>query len=289
MEIKKIIFFISGVIVFFLLFFSAPSDFPSGATVRVEKGASLRSVSLILKKEHVIRSKTAFEFFVILYGKEKNIISADYFFESRLPVFEIARRIGGGIHRTAPVSITIPEGFNIKEIADTAALQLQNFNKAEFLVKAKDLEGHLFPDTYFFLTNDDEDALIKSMSANFEKKIASLLPEISASGKSENDIIIMASVIEREADGDEDRGIISGILWKRISIGMALQVDAVPETYKTRGLPKTPAGNPGLEALKTAIYPQSSPYLYYLHDKEGNIYYAKTFTEHKSNVAKYLK
>jgi UPF0755 protein len=70
---------------------------------------------------------------------------------------------------------------------------------------------------------------------------------------------------------------------------MPLQVDAVPETYKARGLPKSPVGNPGLEAIQTAIHPESSPYLYYLHDKKGDIYYAKTFAEHTRNVAKYLK
>ena len=70
---------------------------------------------------------------------------------------------------------------------------------------------------------------------------------------------------------------------------MSLQADAAPETYKTRGLPKLPIGNPGLLAIKAAIYPQSSPYLYYLHDKNGDIHYAKSFAEHQRNIAKYLK
>ena len=99
----------------------------------------------------------------------------------------------------------------------------------------------------------------------------------------------MASIIEREAKGDIDRGIISGILWKRISLGMPLQVDAVPDTYKTKGLPESPIGNPGLESIKVAIYPQKSSYLYYLHDKNGVAHYAKTFSEHDNNINKYLK
>ena len=109
------------------------------------------------------------------------------------------------------------------------------------------------------------------------------------SKRSFEDIIIMASIIEKEAKGDADRAMISGILWKRISIGMPLQVDAAPETYKSRGLTKSAISNPGLEAIKSAIYPQKSPYLYYLHDKNGGIHYAKNFSEHQSNEQKYLR
>ena len=186
------------------------------------------------------------------------------------------------------VSVTIPEGFDRAQIADTFASKLPNFNKTKFLADTQNLEGYLFPDTYFFLSSDDENTVIKSMSENFSKKIASLAPAIAASGKSERDIIIMASLIEREAKGDVDRKVISGILWKRINIGMLLEVDSAPETYKVRGLPTNPVGNPGLLALNAAIFPQSSPYLYYLHDKNGIIHYAKTFAEHEANIAKYL-
>ena len=186
------------------------------------------------------------------------------------------------------ISVTIPEGFNTNQIGDTFALKLKNFNKANFLLQVNELEGYLFPDTYSFLNNMNETNVIKSMRDNFEKKVTPLLPEIAAVGKTENDIVIMASILEKEAQGDTDRKIISGILWKRISIGMPLQVDAAMETYKTKGLPENPIGNPGLEAIQAAIHPQSSPYLYYLHDKDGNIHYAKNFAEHVKNKLKYL-
>ncbi len=187
------------------------------------------------------------------------------------------------------VSITIPEGFDLNQIADTAAPKLPNFNKSKFILETKDREGYLFPDTYFFLNNMDETDVVKSMSDNFEKKITPLLPNITFSGKTEKEIIIMASIIEGEAKGDTDRGIISGILWKRIKIGMPLEVDSAPETYKTKGLPENPIGNPGLKAIEAAINPQASPYLYYLHDKNGNIHYAETFVLHEANIKKYLK
>ena len=282
-------FYVIIFLVFFCLFFlKAPSDFPVGQIVQIEQGVGLRGISLQLKQEHIISSRTAFEAFVIIYGGEKHLIPADYLFENKEPVWEVAKRISRGERHLAPVKVTIPEGFNVSDIANTFILKLAKFNKENFLLLAKEKEGYLFPDTYFFFTNDTEVEVLHSMGENFDKKITPLIPKIISSGKNEKDIIIMASIIEGEAKGDADRGIIAGILWKRISIGMPLQVDSAPETYKVKGLPKSPIGNPGLLAIESAISPQSSPYLYYLHDKNGSIHYAKTFAEHKANIKKYL-
>jgi UPF0755 protein len=289
---KNAIYLFSVVIflVFFCFFFlSAPLDFPLGSVVRIEKGSSLRSVSSLLKEENIIRSRVAFESFAILFGGELHIVSADYLFENKLSVWRVAFRIVRGEHQMPPVSVTIPEGFDMNQIADTFSLKLTNFKKDKFLLEAKGLDGYLFPDTYFFLTDANEKDVIKSMNDNFKKKIMSFNSDIASSGKTEREIIIMASIVEREAKGDTDRDVISGILWKRIKIGMPLQVDAAMGTYKTRGLPKNPIGNPGLLAIKAAIFPKSSPYLYYLHDQNGIIHYAKTFAEHNRNILKYLK
>ena len=290
---KIIIYCIFGFFLIFIffnfLFLNAPGDFPSGTILNINQGENLRSVSLKLKEDHFIRSRIAFEAFAIIYGGEKHIIATDYFFENKLPVFELARRISEGERHLAPIKVTIPEGFNVAEIAGTFALKLSNFDKDKFLLKAKDQEGYLFPDTYFFFTTGNADDALKSMGDNYEKKIALLRGEFLTFGKTEKEIITMASIIEKEARGEADRGFISGILWKRLKIGMPLQVDAVPDTYKTKGLPPNPIANPGLSSIIASIRPQNSPYLYYLHDKEGNIHYAKNFAEHVNNKLKYLK
>lgn len=282
--------FIIGAVLFFLLafslFFNAPNDFPVGNIINIKEGSSLKYVSKYLQENHIIRSKVLFEAFVVLFEGHK-VVSGDYLFDSKIPVFEAARRVSKGERHLAPVKVTIPEGFNISDIARTFTSKLPNFNSDNFFKKAK--EGYLFPDTYFFLTTDNEEGVLKSINNNFEKKISPIRPEIISSGKTENDIIIMASIIEKESKGDIDRKFISGILWKRLSLGMPLQVDADMNTYKTKGLPKNPISNPGLKAIEAAIHPQSSPYLYYLHDKDGNIHYAKTFAEHISNKLRYLK
>lgn len=289
---KKFIFGVLGTFLllcfFYILFLSSPANFPEGAIFKVEPGKSLRSVSLQLKQENIIRSRTAFEAFVIIFGRKERVISTDYYFETKLPVYEVAGRISKGEHHIVQVKVTIPEGFNNSEIADVFNSKLIYFNKDKFLLSAKDKEGNLFPDTYYFFVTDTEVDVIKAMSENFEKKIAFVRPEILLSGKTEKDIIIMASIVEREAKGDADRGFISGILWRRIVIGMPLQANAAPETYKTKNLPENPISNPGLEAINATLHPQSSPYLYYLHDQNGDIYYARNFEEHKRNIAKYL-
>ncbi|MDP2789291.1 MAG: endolytic transglycosylase MltG [bacterium] len=290
---KKIAFWTIGLIIFFLavyfLFFSVPSNFPEGSMVEVKEKTSLRSISLDLQTRNIIRSRIVFEAIVIVYGGEKHVVSGDYFFENKTSVFEVSRRMSSGDRRLVAIKVTIPEGFNVAEIGSLFTSKLMNFNEDLFLLEAKSKEGYLFPDTYFFFPIDDEKYVIKIMYENFKKKITPLQSEIIASGKTEKEIIVMASIIEKEAKGDLDRGFISGILWKRIKLGMPLQVDAALETYQAKGLPDGPIANPGLLSIKAAISPIDSPYLYYLHDNAGVIHYAKNFEEHKANKFKYLK
>ena len=288
---KKAIVFLVTLFLFIVfsvsIFISAPAAFPKGIIIHIEKGENLKTLSFELKNKKIIRSRVFFEASVVAYRGEKHIEVGDYLFENRLNVFEVARRIVQKDRRLASIKITIPEGYDNLQIAELAFLKLKNFDKEKFLVQAK--EGYLFPDTYFFFSSDDEGDVLKNMSDNFERKIKTVKPEIILSGKSESDIIIMASIIERESKGSVDRGYISGILWNRINKDMPLQVDASLDTYKEKGLPKYPISNPGLEAIKAAIHPVLSNYLYYLHDKNGIIHYSRTFEEHKKNKFRYLK
>lgn len=290
---NKIVFYVLisfiSLIFFYFLFFSAPFYFPTENILNIEEGLSLRAISKDLQDKNIIRSRVVFETLAIIYGGEKGITFGDYLLSDKLSVFSVTKRLVNGEKNLAPIKITIPEGFDISDISEVFVSKLSNFNKDKFLLEAKDKEGYLFPDTYFFSTTDTEEDVLSSMSNNFNKKIKSLKSEIDLSGKTEKEIIIMASLIEKESKGDIDRDLISGILWKRISIDMPLQVDAKPDTYKTKGLPESPICNPGLKAIKAAIFPKNSLYLYYLHDKNGNIHYAKNFDEHKLNKQKYLK
>ncbi len=266
-----------------------PKEFKVNEIFSVEEGDSLRRISFKLKEQNFIRSRVALETFVIMLGGEKKLIVGDYIFPTKINVLEVARKIYTGDRQLGVIKITIPEGFDNYEIAEVCDLKLRNFDKDRFLSLASSETGYLFPDTYFFSTTDDESIVIQRMSNKFKKKTADIFDEIKASGGDTREIVIMASILEEEANGEEDRALISGILWNRLKIGMALQVDAVPSTYKTKGLPSYPVSNPGLAAIEAAFKPKTSKYLYYLHDKEGNIYFAKTFDEHRQNIRKYLK
>jgi len=194
-----------------------------------------------------------------------------------------------GIHNVNPIKTTFPEGVSNQNIADILEKKIPNFNQASFLEKIKDKQGYLFPDTYFFFPLTTEEEIISALSNNFTHKISLIESEIKNLQYSLSQIIIMASIVEGEADGSGDAPIISGILWKRLENGMPLQVDVAKETYIQKGLPDKPINNPGLVAIKATINPITSKYLYYLHDKNGSIHYAVTYAEHQRNIAKYLK
>ena len=174
------------------------------------------------------------------------------------------------------------------------------------------LEGYMFPDTYRVAKDAKPEDVVQKMLENFNRKLTpEMRADIALQGKTIFDVITMASIIEREASDTEDRKIISGILWKRVEAGMALQADATLtyitgngtfalsaddlavdspyNTYKYPGLPVGPISNPGLDAILAAIYPKASPFWFYLHDKAGNPHYSKTFEEHKINKEKYLR
>ena len=290
---KNYVYYYAFVLIIVFIFidfsFSAPKDFPIGQVISIPYGSSLHSISFDLKEKNIIRSRAIFESLAILDGGEKRINTGDYVFDKKISVIEVARRIVNTDRGIEEEKVTIPEGFNISDIISSISPKFVNFDKNVFLSLAKNKEGYLFPDTYFFFPSAKAEDVYKMMSDNFSKKIKPLLSEINSSGKTLNQIITMASIIEAEAKGDNDRGVIAGILWNRINKDIPLQVDADMWTYKNKGLPDHPISNPGIEAIKSAIHPTVSVYFFYLHDKEGNIHYAKTFTEHKANIKKYLK
>ncbi|NMB47957.1 endolytic transglycosylase MltG [Candidatus Kuenenbacteria bacterium] len=201
---------------------------------------------------------------------------------------------------------------------------LQNLNQ-EFLAErsflsdkpaSASLEGYLFPDTYYFFSYSSTEDIVRKMLANFDQKLdAELRSEISRQGKTIFEVITVASIIEREAkinpqNPSADANIISGIFWKRLAANMPLQadstigyvigreptaadlkIDSPYNTYLYFGLPPGPIGNPGLAAIKDAIYPEESDYFYFITEQndQGTVHYAKTFEEHQRNIAEYLR
>ncbi|PIQ92279.1 MAG: hypothetical protein COV70_00940 [Parcubacteria group bacterium CG11_big_fil_rev_8_21_14_0_20_39_22] len=314
-NIKTILSLFGGVlalcfIIFYSLFFRAPNDFPKSALVTIEKGATLKQIATELQKQEIILSPLWFRNMVILFGGETAAVAGDYYFTDKESVLTVARRVAKGDHGIVSSLITIPEGLSVIEIANLLSGKLKNFDQDLFVTVAKPYEGYLFPDTYKIPVNSMPAEIVNMMRSNFEKKVAGLLGKVEESGRTLDDIVIMASLLEEEARTDETRKTIAGILWKRIDIGMPLQVDAVfpyiigkntyevtlkdlefdspYNTYRYVGLPEGPVTNPGLSSIIAAIEPNESPYLFYLSDRQGNMHYARDFEGHKSNRVKYL-
>ena len=301
--------------IFYYLFFSPPvREFTEKKKkiFHIEKGENLSEISQNLKSKGFIKNSFIFKTFFSLMAGENKVKAGDYLFEKPLSVLKIKNRLAEGIYGLLPVKITILEGWTVKDIGFYFE-NLEVFQAEEFYLPFAREEGYLFPDTYFFDANDlNPEIIAKTMRENFEKKITpEIMAEIEQRGKNLKEIIIMASLIEKEMSSPEDGRIISGILWKRFESKMGLQVDATLtyltgkpslklteedlaidsryNTYKYRGLPAGPISNPGLEAIKAAVFPEKSPYWYYLHDSERQPHYARDFEEHKANKIKYLK
>ncbi|MEK7514387.1 MAG: endolytic transglycosylase MltG [Patescibacteria group bacterium] len=287
---------------------SPPEDFPVGDMATIEKGGTLSQITQEFKKAHIIRSSYLFKVFVVLFRGDRGVFAGDYFLEKPISVFTLALRVTSDDQRFTPITIIVPEGFTIFDIANLFEERFSKFDRERFLSLAP--EGYLFPDTYLFLSTVRAEEVIAVMRENFYKKTESLGSLIASSTSPLEDIVSMASILEKEARTIETRRIIAGILWKRLSIDMPLQVDVSFEyingknsyelttddlaidspynSYKYKGLPPTPISNPGLSALTAALTPIKTPYLYFLSDRRGVMHYARNFEEHKENRALYL-
>jgi UPF0755 protein len=310
---KKYLFFVLLLIIFitaigFWLIFT-PMEFYSDkeAQFSVKRGEGSKDIALNLEKQGLIRWAPAFRIYTLISGCAPNLKAGEYLFSPSMNIPEITDKLAKG--DVIKISITIPEGFTVKQIEKRLGLELPGDN----------LEGFLFPDTYHFPFGFSEQEVIEKMQENFKRKLDSeLRKEIERQGKTVFEVITMASLIEKEVKTLEDKKLISGILWKRLEINMLLQVDAAIayvledvsvwdfnkmrreiglarnidsfyNTYKYLGLPPGPICNPGLESIRAAIYPQESDYWYYLSTPEGQTIFSKTLQEHNLAIAEHLR
>lgn len=270
------------ILVFIEIFVPADRGSSKEVTFPVEKGEGSREIGHNLQGHELIRFGPFFRIYVATIGVSFKLQAGDYLLSPSMSMFNIVRKLTtGDIIRER---LTIVEGWNLKDIEDYFA------KKGRSIEIAPDLEGYLFPDTYYIRNNASNEEIVAMMRANFEKKFNNdLRQETVRQGKTIAQIVIMASLLEKEVRSREDKKIVAGILWKRLSIGMALQVDAEPNTYKERGLPASPIANPGLESIQAALYQTDNLYWYYLSTLEGATIFSKTLEEHNIARAKYLK
>jgi UPF0755 protein len=272
---------------------------------------SVQAIAQEAKRKGIVRSTLLLSTILTKSYDPTKIYAGTYRFEKAQSVFEVARKLASTEVDDTLRTLTIPEGTTRESIANIAYEAIPTFDTEAFLAITEDKEGYLFPDTYFvpeeFTAQELSDLLIETYQARIEP----LQDAIASSTFSEYEVLILASILEREANSEESMRMVSGILQNRLEIGMALQTDAsieyalhkplselTPEdldidtpynTYLYPGLVPTPIGNPGLTAIEAVLYPERSEYFYYITGDDGNFYYAETFEEHKANIARYLR
>lgn len=271
----------------------APKDFPKGKTFFVNEGESLLSISKRLEEEGFIHSPLLFRMWISFLEKDKHIKLGGYIFNEPQTLFGVAHSFVEGRPARPLLSVTVPEGSTTLEILSGITKILPNIDRERFMeqVLANSLEGKLFPSTYFVLPSYKEEDVISLMAKTFTKKVEPIVEESNLPKPltTLDEVVVLASILEGEANTEKDMKIVAGILLFRMNIGMPLQVDVAMETYKTKGLPKEPINNPGLTAIKAVLNPIQIDYLYYITGNDGSMYYSKTYTEHKRNIQKYLK
>jgi UPF0755 protein len=303
-----------------------PFRFQEEKTIVIPSGLGSRRIGELLKNSGVIRSKWLFVTYVSLRGDASRLKPGRYTWQSTS-----LHSVAGDLARGGANEFTmvVPEGWRAEDIAlyldrnkiitssdfleyiSTEHAIFKEFNFLNDKPAGVGLEGYLFPDTYRVFTHSESSDIVEKMLTNFDKKLTvDLRNEIVRQGKTIFEIITMASLIEKEVVSDDDRALVSGVLWKRLEAGIPLQVDATIvyirglrssrvsledtlvdspyNTYKYLGLPSGPIANPGLSAIRAALDPQKSPHLYYLSTPDGETIFSRTLEEHNIAKAKYL-
>jgi UPF0755 protein len=294
---------------------SGPSE---PVTVEIPEGASAESVGQLLKDAEVIRSALAFRVMVSVRGLGDEIGAGTYPMSTNMTVEEALLVITAGPPPPEEVEVTIPEGLEVGEIAETVADSLPRVEAEGFRRLAESgrfalppylpegtetVEGFLFPETYGFPGEAEADEVVLRLLEQFEQEAAGLPWEkAGALGLSPYEVVIAASMIEREAGIDADRPKISAVIHNRLEQGMPLQIDAtiqyaLPEdnrllteedyeypspynTYLHAELPPTPIGSPGVASLRAALEPADEEYLYFVVvDDSGRHAFAETYDE----------
>lgn len=304
------------------LFLVSPADRNGREEVFViEAGRTFREVAQDLEKRGLIKSKMLLVLWsrIMRYGKD--IKSGEYILSAATPPLKILEKLRQG--KILLHAVTIPEGATREQIAD--ALQEKNLvPRSLFLslteeaavlekyrVSGASLEGYLFPDTYHFGRGISPSIVIDTMFSRFQQMIGPLAEKAGEMGMSLEEIVILASIVEKETGQPDERPLIASVFLNRLKQGMRLQSDPTViygmesfggrirkkhlsektpyNTYVIRGLPPGPICNPGIESIKAVISPANTDYLYFVSKNDGTHHFSKTLTEHNRAVDRYQR
>jgi UPF0755 protein len=324
---------VSAVLALLVLFMGALALYGAFSTVirteqplaiQVRPGETLSQLTHRLAAQGILQRPRLFTALGILRGDSANIKAGEYVVDGSVSPFELLDSLVSG--RARFVSLTVPEGFSLAEIA--ARVEARELGQAErFLTLARDpdfiaslalpitptpptLEGFLYPETYYFHRGVGAGALITAMVEEFRRRAADDLRERAARvGMTPYQALVLASMVEKETGVGEERPLISAVFHNRLRARMRLasdptviyglaefdgnlrRADLLAETpyntYKITGLPPTPIANPGLDSIRAALEPARVEYLYFVAKGDGTHEFSKDYRSHRGAVYKY--
>jgi UPF0755 protein len=299
-------------------FWLTPTEkFAPPREVTIEKGESFRQIARALANAGVVRSELALRLYGRLSQTASQIKPGDYAFKGGERIPDVMRHLVRGDFIV--VTITIPEGLTVHEIAERVA-QTGLVCQDEFEQAARDgtmvralgllplgAEGYLFPATYRFSPHAKTDDVLAAMLARFYQVLTPTVEErMFAAGLDAHRLVTMASIVEKEAKAPDERPLIAGVFYNRLRLGMPLQSDPTAQyelddanesaasavhttsaynTYDFAGLPPGPIANPGLKSIEAALYPTQTDYLYFVAREGGTHVFSKSFDEHRRAIA----
>ena len=298
-----------------------------GIVVEIPQGSTTNTISDILYKNNLIKNKVMFKISVKLSNKAQQFKAGKYLFNQTYSNKQIINDLSLGKIYNDGIKITIPEGSTSREIVsilvdkklgnqDSYEALISNpkefYNDFKFLEEddITSLEGFLYPSTYYFDENSSEKEVLSTMLSQFNKVYTNKLRDRQKElNMTTEQVVNLASIVEKEAILDKDRPIIASVFYNRLEIGMPLQSDATIQyifkerkkivtykdleidspynSYKNKGLPPTPISSPGIESIKATLYPEKTDYLYFVAKMDGGNNYSKNYEDHLKYVKEY--
>ncbi len=302
-------------------------------TVDIPVDPTTEEVADILEEKGIIQEKSFFILYASITNSSEYYSNGTFQLDTSMDYEAIINNLQRTTNRLDTVTVMIPEGTSVVELAElleengvcSAADFLEECNTRELdesydvLTQMPDegnryyhLEGYLFPDTYEFYKNDDVTSVVMKLVNNCGKRLSEeIRQEITDSGRTIDEVLTLASIIQAEAANKDDMYMVSSVLQNRLRDGAQYDIytldcdstryypyktqDQIPEdqretfvssynTYSIQGLPPGPICNPGLDAIDAALHPAETNFYYFCHDAEGMAYYAQTAAQHQQNL-----
>jgi len=287
---------------------------------QIESGQGSINVAKELFNKKLIKSTKAFRIYLLLTLNNSAIKKGVYQLDDSMTLLEVIATITSG--KTKFITITIPEGYNNRQIGDLLSEAKFFKDRSEFITQTKNplllkkyniagesLEGYLFPDTYNIPADYPQEKVLELMVENFLKK-TDAIKDFPQDSQKRHQLVILASIVEREAQLKEERPVIAGVFNNRLQKNYPLESCATIQylfekpkprlffkdleikspynTYIHAGMPPGPISNPGLAAIQATLRPVKTDYLFFVVKESGSHHFSKTFNEHVKAKQQYL-